>query len=522
MFQRQLCLWFAGLTGVFAAPPPQGQPTPLYRITIERTVQAVNYRPTGATYIDFQGTPLAPGPKGIARVSTERGAVKIDAKFENLSPPATFGPEFLTYVLWAITPEGRARNLGEIVLNGHKSQAKVTTSLQAFGMIITAEPYFAVSVPSDVVVVENVLRKNTRGSTATIDAKSEFLQRGDYEKAGLRPTTLNPKVPLDLYQARNAVQVAKSAEAEQYSADSLAKAETALLNAESFQSKGERKLVITFARQAVQAAEDARLIATQRSAEELAARLRAEAADREAREKQAAASANARAELEAQQKRQAEAAAALAKAEADRQAQQKRDADLAAARAEQARLRAELQGQQARQEAERQRKEREAADLARRRAEDEKRELRAGLLKQFNSILETRDTTRGLVVNMGDVLFDTGKFNLRPTAREALAKLSGIVLSHPGLRLEIEGHTDSVGSDEFNQELSQKRAESVQGYLLAQHIPENAITAIGLGKTSPVASNDTSQGRQRNRRVEIVVSGEVIGVDISSTTTREH
>lgn len=525
----------------FSAPIPQEGPAPLYRITIERSIQAVSYRPNGSTNVDFKGTALAFESKGRANVATQRGVVRIEARFEKLPPASSFGPEFLTYVLWAISPEGRPRNMGEVVLKNQKGQLKATTSLQTFGMMLTAEPYFAVSVPSDVVVMENVVREDTLGATTPIDAKIELLQRGDYAKAGLQPVTVNPKVPLDLYQARNAVQVAKSAGAERYSADSLVKATRALQNAEGYQSRqkgDQRKLVVMTAREAVQAAEDARVIATRRAAEELAAAEKADAAAREAAAKaaaereaqqkreaeQAAALAKAQAEREAQQKREAELTAALAKeqaqrakAEAERQAQQKREADMAAALAQAARARAELEGERAKQEADRERREREAAQAAKLKAETEQRELRARLLAQFNAILETRDTTRGLVVNMGDVLFDTGKFDLRPPAREALARLSGIVLSHPGLKLEIEGHTDSVGSDEFNQELSERRAASVRQYLLAQKLPAEILSAKGFGKTMPVATNDTAQGRQQNRRVEIVVSGEVIGVDINAT-----
>lgn len=512
-----------------SAPVPQGQAEPLYRITIERTIPAVNYRPNGSTRIDFRGTALAFQAAGDARVRVQRGATRIEAHFDKLPPASDFGPEFLTYVLWAISPEGRARNLGEVVLDGRESRLKVTTSLQSFGMMLTAEPYFAVSIPSDLVVMENVLREDTLGSTTPIDAKFELLQRGDYAKAGLKHINISPKVPLDLYQARNAVQIAKSAGAERYSADSLVKSTNALQNAESYQArKGNRKMVISFAREAVQAAEDARMIAGRRATEELARTQKAEAAAREAEAKtqaesaakqkreaeQAAALAQAQFEREARQKLEAEQAAADARAEAERQLQQKREADLAAARAEAAQARAELEEDRAKREAEQQRQAREVADAARLRVEAERQELRASLLKQFNAILETRDTPRGLVVNLGDVLFDTGRFELRPVAREVLAKLSGIVLSHPGLKLEIEGHTDSLGSIEFNQELSEKRAESVRGYLLEQSVPGEAVTARGFGKATPVASNNTPEGRQLNRRVEIIVSGEVIGVNI--------
>jgi outer membrane protein OmpA-like peptidoglycan-associated protein len=514
-----------------------GNVTALYSVTVERTIKSVVYRPSGSTKIDFKGTVLAPTAKGEAKVQTSKGAVQIEAKFDKLAPASGFGNEYLTYVLWAISPEGRARNLGEVVLNGDESKLRVTTSLQAFGMMVTAEPYFSVSVPSDVVVIENDIRPDTVGTISQVDAKIELLKRGNYKDVGLPPAALDPKTPLDLYQARNAIQVAKFEGADHYSADTFQKAQTALQNAEGFQGqKGDqRKRVIMLAREAVQTAEDARVIATRRATEELAAKEKADADAREAaakaatareaeekRQAQAAAAASAaRAQQEALEKKNAELAAALAKADAERQTQQRQLAEAAAAKAEADTLRAKLQEQQAKQEADQAhqaelaaKKAQEDADAARQKAERDQQELRANLLKQFNMILATRDTPRGLVVNLGDVLFDIGKYDLRQPAKEALAKLSGIVLSHPGLRLDVEGHTDNTGSDDLNQKLSEQRADAVRAYLIVQQLDPDSVSSNGFGKGRPVATNDTSEGRQQNRRVEIIVSGEVIGVQI--------
>jgi outer membrane protein OmpA-like peptidoglycan-associated protein len=179
-----------------------------------------------------------------------------------------------------------------------------------------------------------------------------------------------------------------------------------------------------------------------------------------------------------------------------------------------------LQQQQA-AEAERQRAELAAqqAEQQRQQAEREKEEMRARLLQQLNTVLETRDTQRGLIVNMADVLFDTGKSTLRPAAREKLAKISGIVLAYPGLKLQVEGHTDSVGSTAYNQKLSEARANNVRDYLVKQGLTEDSITAEGFGEMQPVASNANAKGRQQNRRVEMVVSGEAIGTQIGGTHT---
>jgi outer membrane protein OmpA-like peptidoglycan-associated protein len=513
------------------APAGFGQSQPLYSVTVQRTIKSVGYRPTGSTKIDFKGTVLAPLAKGEAQVQTNKGAVQIQAKFDKLVPPGSFGPEYLTYVLWAISPEGRARNLGEVVLDGDNAQTKAATSLQAFGMMVTAEPYFSVTVPSEVVVLENDVRSDTQGTIGMVDAKFELLSRGSYKDVGLQPAQLNSKVPLDLYEARNAVQVARSQGADKYAGDTFQKALTALQNAEGFQSQksDQRKQVIMSSREATQTAEDARVIANKRAAEEAVANAKAASDAREAaakaaadREAAAAAQAKADAERQTQAKQVAELQAALAKAEAERQVEARKAADAAAAKAEADRLRAQLQEQQAKQQAEQARqaelaakKVADDAEAARLKAVQDQQDLRASLLKQLNLVLETRDTPRGLVVNLGDVLFDSGKFDLREPAKIALAKLSGIVLSHPGLLLSVEGHTDNVGGDDFNQKLSEQRSGAVRAFLIAQQLDPDIVTAKGYGSSRPVASNDTAQGRQQNRRVEIIVSGEVIGVKIN-------
>jgi len=481
---------------------------PLFRVTVVgRTTPAVNYRPrSGDTKIDFEGTALMPMARGNAVVSGEKGYIRIDARFDKLSPPSQFGHEYLTYVLWAITPEGRATNLGEVQRDDQDARVKVTTELQAFGLVLTAEPYFAVTQPSDVVVMENVLRDNTKGSAETIQAKFELLKRGSYlmnqDAAKLKIKPLEPGSPLDLAEARNAVELARLAGADRFASDTFNKAAGLLADAELAREKKRGSNAIMMpARQAAQTAEDARLVALQRQEEAFQAEQRRIA---QAREDDAVA----RARAEAEQRRQAELNAQAATAQAQAAA-----ADRAAAE----RARADADAARAQAEAERQRAEaalRNAeADASRTvaQAEREKAELRERLRQQLNVILETRETARGLIVNLSDVLFDTAQATLKPGAREKLARVSGILVSHPDLKLEVEGHTDSVGTDEYNQSLSDRRAESVRAYLVAQRIAPQSITTKGFGEQQPVATNDTAAGRQRNRRVELVVSGEVIG-----------
>ena len=486
--------------------------TPLYRITVTaRTTKAVNYRHrSGATKIDFRGTEFLPNARGEAKVESRQGAIEIDADFEGLEPATKNGAEYLTYVLWAISPEGRTSNLGEVLLNGTKSKLHVTTELQVFGLIVTAEPYYAVTQPSDLIVMENMVRSDTMGKIEEIDAKYELLQRGQYQRlANPLALKVDKKLPLELYEARNAVQIARSMGADRFATETFQKAEKGLAESEAYQTrKAGKKPVAMTARATVQTAEDSRAIAVKRQEEDALNAERQQSADRQARTESARATAQSEAERVT---REAEAARIKAQAEAARLTQEK-EAQTAAAAAEADRLKLANDAQRAASQAELDNAAKQKAQL-----EAEKTELRILLLKQFNAILQTRDTARGLIVNMSDVLFDTAKFTLRPLAREKLAKVAGIVSGHPGLRLDVEGHTDSVGGDEYNQQLSEQRGGAVRDYLTAQGMAANSLTSKGFGKTQPVASNDTAQGRQQNRRVELVISGEIIGTEIGTS-----
>jgi outer membrane protein OmpA-like peptidoglycan-associated protein len=510
---------------------------------VAKTAKAVNYRSrSGATEVDFVGTSLAPAATGAANVRNRGAAVEIEATFENLPDPQDFGAEYLTNVLWAISPEGRVSNLGE-VQRDRRGRAKmtVTSDLQVFGMVVTAEPYYAVRMPSDLIVLENETTERTRGRIFFIDAKYELLQRGAYESLA-NPLNLRVdtrETPLDIYQARNALAIARSVGAEDYAADSLKRAQASLDMANSSViTKGKEKEVITLARQAVQFAEDARALTIERQIiereeyrrqETEAARAAAEeAARKQAEEEQArlrAEDAKAQA-LVAQEK--AEAERLLAETRRLQEEQRRMAAELEAAKAAQVRAEAEAARQAAEREraaaqqaaamADRQRQEadrlRQEAEESRLQAEREKAELRQRILDQLSAVLPTKDTERGLVVNMGDVLFDVGKFDLRPVAREKLARIAGTVLAFPGLRLRAEGHTDNTGSAELNQKLSYDRANAVMGYLMKeQGVAPDMISAEGFGFNQPVADNSTRDGRQANRRVELVISGEVIGAE---------
>jgi outer membrane protein OmpA-like peptidoglycan-associated protein len=521
------------LPQVFAQTQQSEIPPPVFRVNVvAHSTKAINYRHrSGSTENSFVGTAAMPKARGQAKVDSRQGAIAIDASFRDVGPPNQFGAEYLTYVLWAVSPEGRPKNLGEILLDGGKSTLKVTTDLQVFGLIVTAEPYFSVTQPSDVIVMENDVRPETLGKIEFIDAKYELLQRGQYQKlANILQLQPDPKVPIEIYEARNAVQIAQSSGADKYAADSFQKAQTTLQQAESYLQRKQRKPAIMIARETAQTAEDARVIAIKRQQEEALQKEREAAAAREAEAKRQADEEQRRreqaeAERRAAETRRAQAESAKAIAEAETAAADRRrlEAELAAAKAAAERAKAEAAqaqaaaaAQAAQATADKARREAAESDRLRQQAEMEKQQLRQQLLQQLNAVLETKDTDRGLVVTMADVLFDTGKYTLRPAAREKLAKLAGIVIAHPGLRLAAEGHTDSTGGAEFNQKLSVKRAESVVEYLGAQGLAADSLSASGFGDTRPIAPNTTTAGRQHNRRVELIVSGEAIGTRIGT------
>jgi outer membrane protein OmpA-like peptidoglycan-associated protein len=269
-------------------------------------------------------------------------------------------------------------------------------------------------------------------------------------------------------------------------------------------------------------AEDARVVALKRELQEEQDQERQAGIARENAEKERAESARIKADEEARRRDQAEmerAAAEKSKAEAEAATQQalieRQQAEAAKHEADVARQAALAEQQKLADEADKARAAAAESDRLREKAEQDQAQLRQQLLQQFNLILQTRDTARGLIVNMSDVLFDVNKYTLRPGAREKLAKVAGIVLSHPGLRIEVEGHTDSTGGDEYNMKLSEDRANAVRAYLVGEGLNSDSLAAKGFGKTMPVADNATSAGRQANRRVELVVSGEIIGTSIS-------
>ena len=478
-------------------------------------MKAVDYQYRGGpTPIDFRGTVLLPKSKGDAIVESKAGRTDVDARFQNLEAPTRFGGEYLTYVLWAITPEGHAKNLGEI-LPGSSDHAHlhVTTDLQAFGLIVTAEPYAAVRQPSNVVVMENEVRPDTVGRREQIQAKYELLPRGTYTynvPSGFQSAQAQAeRLPMDryealleVYQAQNAVQIARAAGADRYAPDTLAKAEELYRIAQQHQiSKADRSTVVTEARRAAQTAEDARAIAIRRMQDDDLAQARERAARAEADAEAARAEAR-QAQADAQ-RAQSDAQRALNHETADRQQLEDERTARARAEAEAAVAKsAPLPPPQAPAVMTQPAQPAVAMD-------GQRSAMRVELLQELNAAAMTRDTPRGLVVTLPDADFRGAA--LAPGVNGGIARIASVVAAHPGLTVQVDGHMSEGGSEARDEEISYERAAAVRDALVRAGVPANAAAARGLGSTRPVVSNSSSMGREQNRRVEITIAGDPIG-----------
>jgi flagellar motor protein MotB len=473
------------------AVPPQRGPVPIYQVTvIERTVKAVNYQYRSVpTRVDFVGTVLLPKAKGGAAIESKAGRVEINAEFDRLEAATRFGPEYLTYVLWAITPEGHAKNLGELLTDsGDDSHLKVTTDLQTFGMIVTAEPYAAVRQPSNVVVLENEIRKDTVGQVHQIQARYELLPRGHYTYVVPKDVTVAganaEKLPMDryealleVYQAQNAVQIARSQGADRYASDTLAKAEADLKQAQEwYQRKVDRNTIVTRARQAAQTAEDARVIASQRKKDEELALAKSEVAREQQLRQQA--------EAETQRLRAAQASTNGGQNERERL-----QVDTVAAQSITTQPATVVETATTAP----------STVVVQQQAlppmDSSKTQLRLSLLRELSAAMTARDTPRGLVVEIPDADFVSAGVRSEITAR--LQRVAALLAANPNLYVAVEGHGDRFSSE---------RAIAVRDALVRAGAPAGYMSARGFGNTRPLGPNAT-----QNRRVEITISGDPIG-----------
>jgi outer membrane protein OmpA-like peptidoglycan-associated protein len=480
--------------GFFLTMPAWPQSTPIYQVNVvERSVRAVNYQYHGGPVpIDFAGTVLLPYAKGEAVVEAKDGRTSVDAHLEGLQAPSQFGPEYLTYVLWAVTPEGRAKNLGEVVAGpSNKAHLQVTTELSNFGMLVTAEPYATVREPSDVVVMENRLRSDTSYSVESIEVKYGLMPRGTYTYQvppnGKAPEPAGPLVSMNqyqaitaVYQARNAVQIAESKGAAEYAPDVFAKAQQQYQSAADLQAnKGDWKLVVTAAHQAAQTAEDARVLAE--------------------KSKQEAELNEAKKQADAEQQMRLETQARLDQETAARQrAEAQAEANSRAAAAQPApapQVETPVPSPVTPTESV-------IVQRASDASEQRKLELRISLMGQLRGPFEIRDTPRGLVqvVPASD---------LRPGAAGMFSRLAAALAANPGLRVEVDGYSDASGEEA--EAACYQHARMVRDLLVSAGVAASVISVRPLGNSEPLASNATAAGREKNRRVEVVISGDPIG-----------
>ena len=486
---------------------------------VKRATLAVRYAENKKTSVNLTGTSLAPRVLGKVSVEYKKNDARIKIKVENLDSPQTFGPFYTTFVVWAVTPEGQTENLMELP-SGYAAEIQTQSSAQTFGVIISAEPHNAVKMPSRKVVAETALPKNSDYGVQTVQAEYRADKGNFYETQEDSILKADYTTPRLVLGARRSIDIARRAGGKEFAREEFRQAEEKLVTLEQIWPHN-LKVDTKFsglARDVMRLAQVARDLAVER---EIQARIEDERQERirrleEARAQAEAAKAEAeRIKLEAERARAeaelSKARAEVAKAEAEKAeraaAEERARREESSRQAEAAQLAAKAREEAARLETERARAETERAKQA---TESAKRERDAALQKLYVSlseILDTKRETRGFIVNLGDVLFDTGRATLKPAAREKLSKLAGILLAYPGqLTLEIEGHTDSVGSDELNNKLSQNRAQSVGDYLTTAGVKSERIKAVsGFGKTKPVASNNTAAGRQMNRRVEVVI-----------------
>ena len=466
---------------------------------VKRATVAIMYPEGEGTSIDMVGTALSPRVTGKAEVKRTAGRTRIKLEIANLGHPQGLSSYYTTYILWAVAPEGQADNLGELTVTGSdKREMEVTTPYQTFGLILTAEPHGLVKLPGPSIVAENILRKHTKGGVAA----SRIEYRGDPGSlyAGSNAIPADYSTPLLVLGARRAVEIARRAGSARFAEAELRQAEIRLAALEQIwpRDRDKEKRFSGEAHEVTRLAELARSVAEeQRERSHLAAERRTAQRTIEHAQSEADRARNEaeRAKGEAATYREALDRSEQELTEARRHVEDaKTEADRAKASEELARIQAEHSRLQAEQAV----KERDTAQQR--------------LFISLSEILETRREARGLIVNLSDVLFDFNQSTLKPGAKEKLAKLAGILLAYPGAyRIEIEGHTDAIGSDEYNLKLSEARAGSVRDYITQAGIASNRITAArGLGKSRPVATNDTPEGRQMNRRVEIVIEDHVI------------
>ncbi len=451
----------------------------------------------GTIKLAMAGTDLARNANGEVRVRSRVNFNELDLRVKGLPTPQSLGPEYLTYVVWAISTAGIGSNLGELALERGEGRLRAQTELQSFGLLITAEPYYATAIPSDTIVLQNAPAPDEKRTPTQSTVSARMMPRGQYrvgaESGEVKPITFEPGVPLDIYQARNALAIARRTRMNQFVDTAFQQATDLVGRAEEMYHGGDPRSATATAREAVQVVGDGVRISLERQETLRNDLLQRAAADRVRRATNTAEDADRRMREALQMQATAEATA--------------RDANLQRQRAEEEMRLAIEERRRAQQDA------LEARAVAQKLVQ-EQHQLRELLVQRLNQVLETADTERGLVVQLSDILFDPGKFTLKLDTRILLARVAGILSWAPGIQVQVEGHTDNTGDAGRNQLLSEQRAAAVANFLVEQGLPPSNLSSVGYGESRPIEANTTRAGRDRNRRVELVLSGEMIGARI--------
>jgi outer membrane protein OmpA-like peptidoglycan-associated protein len=458
-------------------------------------------------------TDIAPAAQVSTVVEFHKGQAEIDLTYSAMKPAILFGGDITCFVVWAVTRDGQAENLGELLTRKKSGKLSFQTGKKSFALMVTAESYYLVGRPSELVVFRN----STPSMNVAVSTRFSF---DDFEPAprhnmdAIAHLIWDSSVPLELLQARKAYEVAGRHDAEVHASRIYREAGAALKYANTtFDSAPKSRELLDHAQRAVALSNEALNISMQRiEAIEVERKLAERRAETEALEQRAA---EAEAATEEARRVAAEVRAANERTMAETAALRQEKTALEAAMIALRQEKGVLQGESERlivekaalvTEAERLRAERKAQQAEALRIQRERDELAGRLQSALSHVAETQDSARGYVVNLPDILFDVDEATLKPEAQLVIAKLAGILLIMPDKQVTIEGHTDSTGSAEYNLDLSQRRAVSVMGLMQSQGIDSNRLRAIGYGMQRPVAENATADGRSRNRRVEIVIS----------------
>jgi outer membrane protein OmpA-like peptidoglycan-associated protein len=497
---RHRALLIAGCVGLLSATRPvhaQQSPEAVGRVRAEPQARSTTvYRLLEGKRATFDVTGVGQGDasRGSLEIEYKNGRAAMRLQVDSLIHPQRVGAAYTAYVFWGVAADGKVTRLGELPVN-KRVDLKADLTAQTVGVLATAEPYAEVERPSPELVLKFALRNKDDKNAPPASSTRYLGDSGQLYSDASTTATPDASTPLLVQGARHAVAIARRAGAVEFAPTEWRQVDVKLEVLEQLwpdQRTHESKFSGP-AREVIRLADAARRIGAERADSSAAA------ADRIAT---AASLARAASDVETSRtlKAEAERDAARARASAD-------SANQAAARA---RVSADSANQVAARTLSYADSVRTAAGAAQQEASaarQERDDARARLASSISAILDTKREARGLVINLSDVLFTSGKAVLQPGAREKLSKLSGILLAYPGpYALAIGGHTDSVGSDALNDKLSQARAESVRNYLMEAGIAASHLTsATGYGKHQPVADNATAAGRAKNRRVEIVI-----------------